>query len=235
MKGPDRQKLIVVHLTIASVLFPMVALVAVSGGLFLAGVQGSYRVEDIDTPHNAFLDVTAPRLELRVGAVLQNAGVEHTFKSLDIERTPAVQEPAAAPEGAPAADDHGAEDAAHDHDDHGSSEPEDSHGENARFVPMTTTLTTQPEYKTHYRITVGPQGEIGIERRSPDLQRRLIGLHRGEAEAPFIFLQYAMAIGLLFVLAIGLYLGLSHWQLRRLTAAAAITGFVLFLVLATVP
>lgn len=229
-----RQKLIVAHITIASVLFPMVALVAISGGLFLAGVQGSYGVERIDTPDNAFLDVTAPRLELRIKALLQIAGIEHSFKSLDIKRVAAVQEAGESS----SSNGSGAEEAAHDHDDHGPeahSAPHAADDGTAQFVPMVTTLTTQPEYKTHYRVTVHPDGELVMEKRSPDLQRRLIGLHRGEAQAPFILLQYAMAIGLLVLLGLGLYLGLTHWQLRWLTAAAAASGLVVFIVLATVP
>ena len=99
-------------------------------------------------------------------------------------------------------------------------------------MSTTTTLTTQPAYKTHFRITVNPDGGVAIEKRSPNLQRRLIGLHRGEAEAPFKYLQYGMAVGLLCVLALGLYMGLSHRRLRWPTAAAATIGLVLFLVLA---
>ncbi len=232
-----RQKLIVAHITIASVLFPMVALVAISGGLFLAGVQGSYGIEEIDTPPNAFLDVTAPRLELRVKALLKNAGIEHSFKSLDIDKVAAVEEPGETPTN----DQQGREEATHDHDDHdhngspSAAEPHLEGHENAQPVPVITTLTTQPKYKTHYRITVSPHAEIEIEKRSPDLQRRLIGLHRGEAQAPFILLQYAMAMGLLVLLGLGLYLGLTHFRLRWLTAAAAGSGLVVFIVLATVP
>ena len=217
-----RQKATIAHVTIASLLFPMIVLVSVSGGLFLAGVQGSYGIEAIDAPQNAAIDVESPELEGSVKALLADADIGHSFKSLKIEQTAVVPE-------ADANGEQEEEDAGHDHDhDHGDApEPEEEAEE-----PMITTLTTQPAHKTHFRITVNPDGDVAIEKRSPNLQRRLIGLHRGEAEAPFKYLQYGMAVGLLCVLALGLYMGLSHRRLRWITAAAAATGLVLFLVLA---
>ena len=217
-----RRKATLAHVSIASFLFPMVMLVAVSGGLFLAGNEGSYRIEAVAPPQDAAIDVASEELEEEVKALLADADIGHSFKSLKIEQTAVVPE-------ADANGEQEEEDAGHDHDhDHGDApEPEEEAEE-----PMITTLTTQPAHKTHFRITVNPDGDVAIERRSPDLQRRLIGLHRGEAEAPFKYLQYVMAVGLLCVLGLGLYMGLSHRRLRWITAAAAATGLVLFLVLA---
>ena len=221
-----RRKATLAHVSIASFLFPMVVLVAVSGGLFLAGNEGSYRIEAVAPPHDAAIDVASQELEEDVKALLADADIGHSFKTLDIEQTAVVPESDANGEQEDAADGHG-----HDHDDdHGDSpQPEEEADE-----PMITTLTTQPAHKTHFRITVNPDGDVAIEKRSPNLQRRLIGLHRGEAEAPFKYLQYAMAVGLLCVLGLGLYMGLSHRQWRWPTAGAAATGLVLFLVLALV-
>ena len=219
-----RRKATLAHVSIASFLFPMVVLVAVSGGLFLAGNEGSYRIEAVEAPQDAAIDVASQELEEDVKALLADADIGHSFKSLRMEQTAVVPETDANEE---------QEDAGHDHDhdhDHGDSpEPAEEADE-----PMITTLTTQPAHKTHFRITVNPDGDVAIEKRSPSLQRRLIGLHRGEAEAPFKYLQYAMAVGLLCVLSLGLYMGLSHRQWRWPTAAAAATGLVLFLVLALV-
>ncbi len=217
-----RRKATLAHVSIASFLFPMVMLVAVSGGLFLAGNEGSYRIEAVAPPQDAAIDVASEGLEEEVKALLGDADIEHSFKSLRIEQTAVVPE-------ADANGEQEEEDAGHDHDhDHGDApEPEEEAEE-----PMITTLTTQPAHKTHFRITVNPDGDVAIERRSPNLQRRLIGLHRGEAEAPFKYLQYVMAVGLLCVLGLGLYMGLSHRQWRWPTAGAAATGLVLFLVLA---
>lgn len=234
-----RQKATVAHLIIASLLFPMVVLVSISGGLFLAGIEGSYRIEAIAPPHDAAVDITSEELEEDVKTLLKGSDIEHSFKSLRIEQTPVVPAPEDAPEEDPAAGHQEKEESAHDHDHdhdhHESPEPAESHAAAEDTGPTITTLTTQPAYKTHFRITVKPDGEVAIERRTPNLQRRLIGLHRGEAEAPFKYLQYGMAVGLLGVLALGLYMGLSHRQLRRPTAAAAAIGLVLFLVLAVVP
>lgn len=215
-----RQKATIAHVTIASLLFPMIVLVAVSGGLLLAGVQGSYRTEAVDPPHDAAIDLTSPELEEAVKTLLADAGIEHSFRSVDIETTavePGSEEAAAAEK----------EEDDHDHDHDHDSEP----AEADEGMPTITTLTTQPAHKTHFRITVSHDGDVAIDKRSPNFQRRLIGLHRGEAEAPFKFLQYGMAIGLLCVLALGLYMGLSHRRLRWTTAAAATIGLVLFLVL----
>ena len=232
-----RQKATVAHLIIASLLFPMVVLVSISGGLFLAGIEGSYRIEAVAPPHDAAVDITSEELEEDVKTLLKGSDIEHSFKSLRIEQTPVVPAPEGAPEEDPTAGHQEKEEAAHDHDHdhHESPEPAESHAAAEDTGPTITTLTTQPAYKTHFRITVKPDGEVAIERRTPNLQRRLIGLHRGEAEAPFKYLQYGMAVGLLCVLALGLYMGLSHRQLRRPTAAAAAIGLVLFLVLAVVP
>ena len=223
-----RQKATIAHVTIASLLFPMVILVSVSGGLLLAGVQGSYGIEAIDAPHDAAIDVTSPGLEESVKTLLADAGIGHSFKSLDMEQTAVEPESEEAPAAEEEEDDH---DHDHDHDHDDSSEPAES-DEADETTPTITTLTTQPAHRTHYRITVNPDGGVAIEKRSPNLPRRLIGLHRGEAEAPFTYLQYAMAVGLLCVLTLGLYMGLSHRRLRWPTAAAASVGLALFLVLA---
>ena len=234
-----RQKATIAHLAIASLLFPMVVLVSISGGLFLAGIEGSYRIEAIAPPHDAAIDITSPELEEDVKTLLGNSDIEHSFKSLRIEQTAVVPVPEDTTEEDPTAGHPGDEEAAHDHDHdhdhHDSPKPAEPHAAAEDSMPTITTLTTQPAYKTHFRITVKPDGDVAIEKRSPNLQRRLIGLHRGEAEAPFKYLQYGMAVGLLCVLALGLYMGLSHRQLRWPTAAAAAIGLILFLVLATVP
>ncbi len=237
-----RQKVILAHLTIASFLFPMFALVAISGGLFLAGIEGSYKIEAIDPPGDAAIDITSAELEEEVKALLKDAGINHSFKALRIKQTAAAPAAETTPEEASQTE-HPEEEQAthdhdHDHDHHDSPDPAESHDEGEEqeeSIPQVTTLTTQPAYKTHFSVTVNPGGDIAIEKRSPDLQRRLIGLHRGEAQAPFKYLQYAMAVGLLCVLALGLYMGLSNRLLRRPTAAAAAIGLVLFLVLAVAP
>ena len=86
-----RQKATIAHVTIASLLFPMVVLVSVSGGLLLAGMQGSYQIEAITPPDDAAIDVTSPALEEDVKALLEDAGIGHSFKSLDIEQTAVVE------------------------------------------------------------------------------------------------------------------------------------------------
>ena len=235
-----RQKVILAHLTIASFLFPMFALVAISGGLFLAGVEGSYKIEAIDPPGDAAIDITSAELEEEVKALLKDAGINHSFKALRIKQTTAAPAAETTPEEGSPTEHQEKEQATHDHDHdhHDAPDPAESHDEGEEqedSIPQVTTLTTQPVYKTHFSVTVNPGGDIAIEKRSPDLQRRLIGLHRGEAQAPFKYLQYAMAVGLLCVLALGLYMGLSNRLLRRPTAAAAAIGLVLFLVLAVAP
>ena len=232
-----RQIATIAHLTIASLLFPMVVLVSISGGLFLAGIEGSYRIEAIAPPHDAAIDVTSSKLEEDVKTLLKDSDIGHSFKSLRVEQMAVVPAPEDTPKEAPTDGHQQKEDAAHDHDHdhHDSPKPAESHEAAEHPMPTITTLTTQPAYKTHFRITVNPDGDIAIEKRSPNLQRRLIGLHRGEAEAPFRYLQYGMAVGLLCVVALGLYMGLSHRRLRWPTGAAAAIGLILFLVLATVP
>lgn len=229
-----RKKATIAHVTIASLLFPMVILVSVSGGLFLAGVEGSHRIEDIAPAHDAVIDVTSPELEDEVTRLLEGSEIEHSFKSLRIEQTPVVPESEEETEAESQETEESAHDHDHDHDhDHGDSpEPAESDEAAEEAAPMITTLTTQPAHKTHYQITVNPEGDVAIEKRSPNLQRRLIGLHRGEAGAPFKYLQFGMAAGLLCVLGLGLYMGLSHRQLRWPTAGAATIGLLLFLVLA---
>ncbi len=230
-----RQKVTLAHLTIASLLFPMFALVAISGGLFLAGIEGSYSIEAIDPPSDAAIDVTSTELEEEVKTFLKESDIEHSFKSLRIEQTEVIPESESIPDEASPTEHQEKERATHDHDHHDSPDPAESREEAEESIPQVTTLTTQPAYKTHFRITVNPGDDIAVEKLSPDLQRRLIGLHRGEAEAPFKYLQYAMAVGLLCVLALGLYMGLSYRQLRKPTAAAAVIGLALFLVLALAP
>ena len=147
----------------------MFALVAISGGLFLAGIEGSYKITAIDPPSGAGIDITSAGLEEEVKALLKDAGINHSFKTLQIKQTAAAPVSETTPEGASPTEHQEEEQATHDHDHdhHDSPDPAESHDEGEEqkgSIPQVTTLTTQPVYKTHFRVTLNPGGDIAIEK-----------------------------------------------------------------------
>ena len=91
-------------------------------------------------------------------------------------------------------------------------------------------LITRPTSRVHYVVRVGRDG-VRLSRNEPNLQKRLIELHKGHGPTAFKTLQKVMAAGLLVVVSTGFWLGLSAAGLRTRMAAISATGLLLFLVL----
>ena len=94
-----------------------------------------------------------------------------------------------------------------------------------------STLTTRPTSRTYYVLEVTEKG-VQAARLVPDLQKRLIELHKGHGPLAFKQLQRVTALGLLFAIVSGLWLGLSSVDLRRQTAVATGAGLMVGLWLA---
>jgi len=106
-------------------------------------------------------------------------------------------------------------------------------GESADFEYLrvgTTSLVTRPTSTVHYQIGVA-DGEVSITRVSPDWQYRIVELHKGHGPMLFKNFQKLLALGLLFIVISGLWLGLSSRMLRVPSALAAVSGLLVMLVL----
>ena len=91
-------------------------------------------------------------------------------------------------------------------------------------------LYTRPTSSDHYIIESGDSGLKVIHAR-PNLQKRMIELHKGHGPLLFKTFQQAFAVGLIVIMVSGLWLGLSNPRLRRSTLATAISGVILFTLL----
>lgn len=92
-------------------------------------------------------------------------------------------------------------------------------------------LYTRPTSSNHYIIKSNREGVEVIHAR-PNLQSRIMELHKGHGPAAFKTFQKVFAIGLMFIILSGLWLGISAARLRRttlLTAAAGTAAFILLL------
>lgn len=72
----DRKRLITIHMYLAAFFAPAVLLVAISGGLYLAGVKGKVEQEIIYSNSSGTIDSTSVSLHADVAALLTDAGVE---------------------------------------------------------------------------------------------------------------------------------------------------------------
>lgn len=88
-------------------------------------------------------------------------------------------------------------------------------------------LYTRPTSRTHYLLEIRGD-EIEITERVPDLQGRMIELHKGHGPSIFKTFQKIFAVGMLFIMLSGLWLGLSALRLRNRTAVASVAGLVVF-------
>jgi hypothetical protein len=176
----SRKLLINIHLYLAAFFAPFVFLVAISGGLYLAGVKGEVIQESIYSgPANA-LDPSAASLRSDIAALLKTAGVDnYHFEYVKVKGN---------------------------------------------------TLYTRPTSRTHYVIKLQWQ-QVEVVHAAPSLQSRMVELHKGHGPTAFKTFQKVFAIGLLFIVGSGLWLGLSAAGLRRRTLLTTLAGSALFLVL----
>ena len=95
------------------------------------------------------------------------------------------------------------------------------------------TLTTRPTSRAYYVLRVEQDG-VRAARNEPDVQKRLIELHKGHGPTAFKTLQKILAVGLLVIVGTGFWLGLSAVGLRFRMAAISGAGLLLFVLLAFV-
>jgi hypothetical protein len=88
-------------------------------------------------------------------------------------------------------------------------------------------LYTRPTSRTHYVIELSDT--VTVARATPSLQAAMMELHMGHGPTTFKTFQKIFALGLIFVIASGLWLGLSSARLRLRTLVAAGLGGGLFL------
>lgn len=82
----NRKTLVSIHLYLAAFFAPFVIMVAISGGLYLAGVKGSLDSEIIFSGERAPLNTTAPDLQEQVSALLAGVGVgDYRFEYIKVK------------------------------------------------------------------------------------------------------------------------------------------------------
>lgn len=173
----SRKLFITIHMYLAAFFAPAVLLVAISGGLYLAGVKGSVIKEPIYSSSEVTIDSESSSLDADVTALLLNAGVEsYSFEYVKVSGK---------------------------------------------------TLSTRPTSTEHYLIKLKDDGVEVIQAR-PNLQSRMIELHKGHGPNTFKTFQKVFAIGLIFIILSGLWLGISAARLRRSTLLTATAGAVVF-------
>lgn len=87
---------------------------------------------------------------------------------------------------------------------------------------------TRPTSRTNYVMEVDGDA-VTVTRQIPDLQKRMIELHKGHGPTVFKTFQKIFAAGIVFIILSGVWLGLSAERLRRRTLVAVSTGLLVFL------
>ena len=93
-----------------------------------------------------------------------------------------------------------------------------------------TSLTTRPTSREHLFVSNTDQG-LEILKRTPDLQSSMMELHKGHGPTLYKTYQKWVAVGLIFVMLSGLWMGLSNKALRQRTLVSLGLGLVTFVVL----
>ncbi|MFT4996779.1 MAG: hypothetical protein ACI8RO_000116 [Flavobacteriales bacterium] len=89
------------------------------------------------------------------------------------------------------------------------------------------TLLTRPTSRNFYQFEMQPEGLV-VSYNEPSIQSKLIELHKGHGPGIFKTFQKVIAVGLLFVVLSGFWLGVSALGLRRNTLIVTGSGAVLF-------
>lgn len=90
-----------------------------------------------------------------------------------------------------------------------------------------STLYTRPTSKDHYILKLGSDG-VEVISAQPSLQKKMIELHMGHGPSAFKTFQKLFAVGLVFVIVSGLWLGMSSAPLRRTTSITLAVGLIVF-------
>jgi hypothetical protein len=88
------------------------------------------------------------------------------------------------------------------------------------------TLLTRPTSRNFYKFDIQPEGVV-VSYNEPSIQSRLIELHKGHGPEIFKIFQKIIAVGLLFVVMSGFWLGVSALGLRRNTLIVTGAGVIL--------
>ncbi len=176
----NRKLLITIHMYLAAFFAPAVLLVAISGGLYLAGVKGNVEQETIYRSSETMIYKKSPTLQADIAGLLVKAGAEsYSFEYIKVKGA---------------------------------------------------TLYTRPTSSDHYIIKLNGS-DVEVIHARPNLQSRMIELHKGHGPSIFKIFQKAFAIGLIFIMLSGLWLGISSSRLRRSTLLTTATGAVIFVLL----
>jgi hypothetical protein len=92
------------------------------------------------------------------------------------------------------------------------------------------TLYTRPTSAEHYIIKISADGTEVIHAR-PNLQSKMIELHKGHGPSLFKTFQKFFAVALIFIILSGLWLGISAARLRKSTLLTAAAGTLVFVLL----
>ena len=93
-------------------------------------------------------------------------------------------------------------------------------------------LITRPSTRTHYELQVRGNDQLELKKITPDLQYRIVELHKGHGPGVFKNYQQIFAGGLLLIVVSGLWLGISATTLRMRSLITFVLGSILFLFLA---
>jgi len=93
-----------------------------------------------------------------------------------------------------------------------------------------STLITRPTSTTHFVFHTSAAG-VEVLKADPNLQGRMIELHKGHGPTAFKTFQKVFAVGLVLIMLSGLWLGLSAPRLRRSTALTTLAGTLVFIAL----
>ena len=92
------------------------------------------------------------------------------------------------------------------------------------------TLITRPTSRTSFEISRTETGLSVVEVR-PDWIKTIVELHKGHGPTLFKTFQKVMAVGLLFIVVSGLWLGLTAKGLRKNTLLTSAAGLIIFVIL----
>ena len=93
-----------------------------------------------------------------------------------------------------------------------------------------SSLYTRPTSANHYIIKLH-NGALDVIHARPNLQSRMVELHKGHGPSAFKTFQKVFAVGLIFIILSGLWMGISGARLRRSTLLTATAGAVVFALL----